>query len=165
MKQPDLGVAVTFIPALMAMLFVAGARKTHLLAVVGGGLLLVPLMWFSGQENIPVLKYFPQLVLSYQRERVYAMLGNDPKTLQEGGYQQQLGLEAFASGGGVGHAARGDISIGRHVPEAHNDMVFTLIGEQFGFLGLRTVVLGRLCRAVRRGSGNRGGDARNPSVD
>jgi rod shape determining protein RodA len=140
MKQPDLGVAATFIPALLAMLFVAGARKSHLVAVVLAGVLLVPLMWFSGMDNVPVLKYGPQLIRDYQRERVYAMLGNDPKTLQEGGYQQQLGLEAFASGGATGRGA-GDISIGRHVPEAHNDMVFTLIGEQFGFLGA-AVVLG-----------------------
>ena len=41
---------------------------------------------------------------------------------------------AFASGslGGKGH---GKIPIGQSVPEAHNDMIFALIGEQFGFFG------------------------------
>ena len=34
LKQPDLGTALTFIPALFAMLFVAGARMAHLLSIL-----------------------------------------------------------------------------------------------------------------------------------
>src|ERR1051326_3001802 len=48
MKQPDLGTALTFIPALFAMLFVAGARMWHLLAIVALGVATTPLLWFCG---------------------------------------------------------------------------------------------------------------------
>ena len=46
---------------------------------------------------------------------------------------------ALGSGGLVGKGP-GNVPVGRRVPEAHNDMVFCLIGEQFGFLGTLFVV-------------------------
>src|SRR5215212_183965 len=80
LKQPDLGTALTFIPALFVMLFVAGARIWHLVLIVCLGLCFAPLMWFSGTckdpgcqicPRVPVMKHMPQLVKHYQRERVY----------------------------------------------------------------------------------------------
>jgi cell division protein FtsW (lipid II flippase) len=76
-KQPDLGTALTFVPALFAMLFCAGAKRWHLMAVVGMGIAVAPLMWLAGPApdgpGLPVLKYLPTLVKPYQRERVRAM--------------------------------------------------------------------------------------------
>src|SRR5580658_8074970 len=40
LKQPDLGVAALFVPTLFALLFVAGAKMKHLLAIVGLGITL-----------------------------------------------------------------------------------------------------------------------------
>src|SRR5688572_9078176 len=140
LKQPDLGTALTFIPVLFAMLFVAGARMKHLLAIVALGLALVPVMWLSGAEHVPVMRHFPALVKEYQRARVYAMFRSDATTMRETGFQQEHALIAFGSGG-VGGKGAGNIPAGRRVPEAHNDMVFALIGEQFGFFG-SAVVLG-----------------------
>jgi rod shape determining protein RodA len=149
LKQPDLGTALTFIPALFIMLFVAGARLWHLLAIVGVGLLFAPLMWFSGQcktdgcqvcSRVPVLRHMPQLVKHYQRERVYSMFGDDPSMLQGVGYQQEHAVIAFGSGGLTGKGM-GNIPVGKYVPEAHNDMIFALVGEQFGLFGV-AIVLG-----------------------
>lgn len=139
LKQPDMGTALIFIPALFAMLFVAGAKITHLLAIVGMGIALVPLMWFSGTD-LPVFRHMPELVRSYQRERVYAMFKTDKATLQRKGYQQHNALAAFGSGGVTGKGL-GNIPVGRSVPEGHNDMIFALIGEQFGFLGSAAVLI------------------------
>ncbi|HEY0010049.1 MAG TPA: FtsW/RodA/SpoVE family cell cycle protein [Tepidisphaeraceae bacterium] len=134
LKQPDLGTALVFIPALFAMLFVAGAKLKHLLGVVGMGAAMLPLMWLSGLEGVPVFEHMPSLVKNYQRERVYAMFNDDPDTLGDKGFQQQWALRAMGSGGIAGRGA-GDIVVGRRVPERKNDMIFSLIGEQFGFLG------------------------------
>jgi cell division protein FtsW len=49
-------------------------------------------------------------------------------------YQTERALTAIGSGGPTGKGI-GNIVVGRYVPEAHNDMVFALIGEQFGFIG------------------------------
>jgi rod shape determining protein RodA len=144
LKQPDLGTALTFIPALFAMLFVAGARMWHLAAVLAAGVAVAPIMWLAGPPpdgpGLPVLKYLPAMVKPYQRARVQAMFRKDARTLSATGYQQEHALIAFGSGGVTGKGA-GDIPVGKWVPESHNDMVFALIGEQFGLFGA-AVVLG-----------------------
>jgi cell division protein FtsW (lipid II flippase) len=68
------------------------------------------------------------------------MFSDDPAILQGVGYQQDHAVTAFGSGGFTGKGM-GNIPVGRFVPEAHNDMIFALIGEQFGFWGV-AVVLG-----------------------
>jgi cell division protein FtsW (lipid II flippase) len=134
LKQPDLGVAALFVPTLFTLLFVAGAKVKHLLAIVGLGAVLVPLLWFSGDENIPIFKHFPPIVQPYQRARVTGLLSHDPKTLRQSGYQQLRALTAMGSGGATGKG-HGEIPVGQGVPEAQNDMIFAIIGEQFGLVG------------------------------
>lgn len=140
LKQPDLGTALVFIPTTIAMLFVAGAKLKHFAAFLGMGLVLAPILWLSGQQGVPVLSHGPGFVKDYQRARVYAMFKSDAQTLKATGYQQHYGLAAFGSGGITGKGA-GNVPVGRRVPESHNDMIFTLIGEQFGFVGSFVVIL------------------------
>jgi cell division protein FtsW (lipid II flippase) len=139
LMQPDLGTALIFIPALFVMLFVAGAKIRHLVSIVGLGAALAPIIWFCGTD-IPVFRHLPELVKPYQRQRVYAMFESDPRTLESTGFQQQHALIAYGSGG-ISGKGFGRLVVGRSVPEAHNDMVYALIGEQFGFFG-SAVVLG-----------------------
>ena len=144
LKQPDLGMASLFVPTLFAMLFVAGARFKHLLIVALLGVVVTPVLWLSGPKpdgpGLPVFEHFPVFVKAYQRQRVYAMFKHDPKTMRESAYQTQRAMTAFASGGWTGKGP-GVIPIGSTVPESHNDMIFALVGEQFGFVGA-AVVLG-----------------------
>lgn len=144
LKQPDLGMASLFVPTLFVMLFVAGAKIKHLVMVALMGVAIVPLLWFCGPPpdgpNLPVLRHVPAFVKKYQRERVFAMFKHDPRTMRESAYQTHRAITAFASGGITGNGAA-VIPVGRYVPEAHNDMIFALIGEQFGFVGT-AVVLG-----------------------
>lgn len=144
LKQPDLGTALIFIPALFVLLFVAGAKIRHLLAIVGMGLIVAPILWFAGPvkeggAGWPILRNLPAFVRHYQRERVYAMFNSDAHTAQTTGYQQLEGLIAFGSGGVSGKGI-GKIPVGQKVPEGHNDMIFALVGEQFGFVGTAIVL-------------------------
>lgn len=135
LKQPDLGMAMLFLPVLFTMLFVAGAKVRHLALIVGAGLLLAPIVWFSGARHVPVLRHFPEVIKPYQRERMRAFLDADnPAERQRKAYQTYRAMVAFASGSLAGKGF-GNIPIGQSVPEAHNDMIFALIGEQFGFVG------------------------------
>ncbi len=140
LKQPDLGVALIFIPPLFAMLFVAGARKGHLLAIAGLGMAIAPILWFCGEPNIPVLDHLPQFLRTYQRQRVYSMFYSNTPELRDVAYQQNVALVAMGSGGIAGNGL-GNMPMSKHVPERHNDMIFVVIGEQFGFFG-SAVVLG-----------------------
>src|SRR5262249_47893658 len=131
-----------------AMLFSAGAKVKHLLLIAALGVAMMPVVWFSGSckqdgcnicPSLPVLRHLPQLVKHYQRARVYSLFSDDPRTLQQTGYQQQHALIAFGSGGIAGKGF-GHVAVGKQVPEAHNDMIFALVGEQFGFFGAAAVL-------------------------
>jgi len=150
LRQPDLGTSFCFIPALFAMLFVAGAKINHLLAIALLGLILMPVAWMSGKDlqghphsALPILPHLPELISPHQRQCVLDILHDDPRTMEHGGYQQKLALTAFGSGGLTGKGP-GKLTVGEHVPESDNDMVFALIGEQFGFFGTGVVLIAYL---------------------
>jgi len=148
--QPDLGTSFCFIPALFAMLFVAGAKINHLLTILAVGVVLLPVAWMSGKDksghahsSLPILPHLPELISPHQRQCVLDIWNDDPHTMQHGGYQQLWAKTAFGSGGilGKGH---GKMPVGRHVPESDNDMIYALIGEQFGFFGAVVVLIAYL---------------------
>ncbi|MGF1634705.1 MAG: FtsW/RodA/SpoVE family cell cycle protein [Phycisphaerae bacterium] len=139
LKQPDLGTVLVFIPTTFVMLFVAGAKLKHFAILGGICLALAPVGWLAGTE-LPVFRHLPSVVKEYQRERVYAMFRDDEATLMETGFQQHRALIAFGSGGVSGKGA-GEIPIGHRVPESHNDMIFALVGEQFGFMGAMVMLV------------------------
>jgi cell division protein FtsW (lipid II flippase) len=150
LKQPDLGMALLFLPALFVMLFVAGARIRHLLAIAAIGIVIAPIAFFSGdkQKGVPLLSHFPQLVKPYQRDRVYSYLHSirhDSTKLeaQSTDYQTHRTLTAIASGGWSGKGF-GEIPIGYSIPEVHNDMILALVGEQFGFWGAMALLVAYL---------------------
>ncbi len=143
LKQPDLGVAALFVPTLLAMLFVAGAKVKHMASIIGLGVAFVPLFWLSGEPNVPVMSHLPSLMKPYQRARVRSMLLLDSPASRDANFQQHQALIALGSGGWFGKGI-GHIPVGQGVPEAQNDMVFSLIGEQLGLLGAG-IVLGAYC--------------------
>jgi len=127
LMQPDLGVAALFAPTLLAMLFVAGARAKHLLIIFAIALMMVPVFWFG-------------LMRPYQRDRVLSMISSDPQARRTTGYQTEQTQTAMGFGGIAGRGA-GNLTVSRHVPEAYNDMIFAVIGEQFGFIGSVLVLI------------------------
>jgi cell division protein FtsW (lipid II flippase) len=153
LKQPDLGVAALFVPTLLVMLFVAGAKVKHIAMVLGLGVAFMPIFWFAGPRydsdkedhhrvprlEVPILRHLPSLMKEYQRSRVLAMLRHDPHASRGNDYQVNQALTALGSGGWFGKGF-GQIPTGRHVPEAHDDMIFALIGEQFGLFGTGSVI-------------------------
>jgi cell division protein FtsW (lipid II flippase) len=150
LRQPDLGTSFCFIPALFAMLFVAGAKINHLLIIALLGMAVMPVAWMCGKDKdghahstLPILPHLPELISQHQRQCVLDILHDDPHTREHGGYQQLWAKTAFGSGGllGKGH---GKMPVGRHVPESDNDMIFALIGEQFGFFGTTVVLIAYL---------------------
>ena len=145
LKQPDLGTALVFFPTLAAMLFAAGAKVRHFALAAGALALLLPPLWLAGLD-VPVFRHLPAVVKEYQRDRVVAMFRDDERTRQGTGFQQQWAGAAIGTGGLFGKGL-GEVPAGRVVPEAHNDMIFALVGEQFGLAGAAGVIglYGLLC--------------------
>lgn len=117
--EPDLSTAVVIGLLGTIVVFAAGARIGHFVFV---GLLLAPV---AGN----------QLAVEFRLDRIQAFL-NPAADPMGAGYQVRQSLVALGSGGvsGVG------IGEGRQkfgfLPEAHNDFIFAMIGEEWGFLGV-----------------------------
>lgn len=117
--EPDLSTAVLLVLLGTLVVFAAGGRIGHFVFL---GLLAAPLAW-------------SQLRVAFRAQRLGAFL--DP-TVDPGGagFQLHQSLVALGSGGvaGVGFG-EGRQKFG-FLPEAHNDFIFALIGEEWGLLGV-----------------------------
>ena len=125
MLEPDLSTAclIAFVGAVIA--FVAGARIGHFVFL---GLLAAPLA--------------SKLLNAGYRGSRWESLLLDPGSAPLGSaFQSYQSLVAIGSGGvtGVGFG-KGRQKFG-FLPEAHNDFIFAMIGEEWGFLGALAVVL------------------------
>jgi len=109
------------------------------MAIVGMAIAIAPVLWFSGQPQIPIARHLPTFIKHYQRDRVRALLGGKSPELRDVSFQQNAALTALGSGG-ISGKGLGIMPMGKHVPERHNDMIFALIGEQFGFFGSAVVL-------------------------
>jgi cell division protein FtsW (lipid II flippase) len=125
-KQPDMGMALLFIPTLFAILLAAGARVRHLVIIVLAAGLALPVIY-------PLLQ-------PYQKARIMGLLGQF-RGEHEGAYginYQSLTAQALAGAGEVSGSsdahARALLEFNR-LPERHNDMIFSVVIARFGFLG------------------------------
>ena len=126
--QPDLGTAITMAPILLGMAVVAGLRFRSIMALLLVGILLFSFAWMF------ILK-------DYQKERLRSFLnpGDDPK---ESGYQIQQSMIAIGSGGLFGKGLYlGSQSQLNFVPAQHTDFIFSVLGEELGFLGVLCLLL------------------------
>lgn len=137
LAQPDLGTALVFVAILLAMLWVGGAKPKQLLAVLlVGAVLAVPAFMF-------VLK-------PYQQARIMMFL-NPYADPTGNGYNVIQSMIAVGSGRLVGKGLfAGTQTQLNFVPEHHTDFIFSVVGEEFGFLG-SMAVLGLYYYLLKRG--------------
>ena len=119
--QPDLGTALSIIILGVFILFASGIR---LWKFVLGFILVV--------GSIPLLLNF---LKPYQKDRVISFLNPEADVLGRG-YQLIQSKIALGSGGVSGKGfLEGTQSYLQYLPEKQTDFIFTLIGEEFGFIG------------------------------
>lgn len=108
------------------------------MAVFACGFAGVGVLAFAGPiatalEKIGLLK-------EYQLSRIFVWLEPE-KYPSTGGYQVLQGLYAIGSGGLVGRGLGESIQKMGFVPEAQNDMIFSIICEELGLFGAVSVIL------------------------
>lgn len=123
----DLGSAIVFACIFVGMMFVAGIHMRYFAVAAGGIVAFVPLLWtkfLAGFHKRRILAIYYPSALS---EDVY----------KDVIYQQQRGVNAIGSGGffgdGLFKGTYTQSSLG--VPVNESDMVFTVVGEELGFIG------------------------------
>lgn len=122
--QPDLGTSVAIMIIIFLMLFVSGANPKHLMLVI---LLSIPAL------------YFAVFRIAYRRNRMLAFL-NPWKDPRGTGFQIIQSFLALGLGGFFG------VGLGQskqklfYLPESHTDFIFSIIGEELGFLGTSCII-------------------------
>jgi rod shape determining protein RodA len=123
--QPDFGTFMVFVAILFGMLLVAGIKLRWLLVLV-----LIGCVGVVGMFKLDVLK-------EYQKERLTAFI--DPSADASGRgytYNARQALIAIGSGGVTGKGyLRGTQTNLQYVPEQKTDFIFTVVGEELGFVG------------------------------
>jgi rod shape determining protein RodA len=121
--QPDLGTALVFVAVLMGMVLVAGARPRHLAALT-----LLGVVGVVAVIQLGVLK-------QYQLDRLGAFLDPTGDT-QRSAYNLNQSKIAIASGSLTGKGLfKGPQTNLSFVPEQRTDFIFTVAGEELGFVG------------------------------
>lgn len=131
LAQPDLGTAVLFGPVCLVMLFVRGAKTKHLAILVVLAAQAIPLSY-------PFLK-------EHQKARLRSFVSitnmTEGQALGES-YQGHQSRIAVGAGGVLGRGwGEGTQNRGGFIPDRHDDFIFSVICEEWGFLGA-TLVLG-----------------------
>lgn len=127
------GIIVFMIAFVMA--FIATDKKSPFVIGFVAIVLLVLLI-----EPMSTFFYDIGLLRPYQYSRIMVWLDPAAHPL-DGGYQVLQGLYAIGSGGVTGKGLGGSIQKLGFVPEAQNDMIFSIICEEFGFIGAIAVML------------------------
>ena len=125
--QPDLGTALLLVPIFLAIMIVAGAKLRYL-----GGMILL------GLAGLPVFWHF---LRDYQRQRLMVFVNPNIDPLGAG-YTIIQSKIAVGSGGLWGKGwLNGTQNQLNFLPERHTDFIFSVIGEEWGFLGAVVLVL------------------------
>ena len=132
MKQPDFGSSVVLLLLTFTMLFVAGAKVGYILgaSILGGAFGAISIM--SKQ---------------YRYERYLAWMNMDQHRADLA-YQPFQSVMAFGSGGTWGTGIGKGLQT-LYLPEAHNDFIAAIVGEELGFVGVLSLCLVYLALTAR----------------
>jgi len=135
LRQPDFGSAVMICLLCMAIFFVGGGKPAH----IGAFFLLC----------VPAAYYFLIVKSAYRNNRLLGFLDpwGDPSNKT---YQIVQSFVAFGSGGISGTGLGKGVQKLLHLPEAHTDFIFAIIGEELGLIGA-TILLGLFCFFIYKG--------------
>lgn len=129
-KQPDLGTSLALVAIWLTMIFIMGTDVRNVLLFLGVAVILgVAVFHIHG------------LLKDYQKDRLVSFI--DPSADPQGsGYHVKQSRIAIGSGQllGKGYMAGTQREL-RFIPEQHTDFIFTVVGEELGFVGSAALVL------------------------
>lgn len=121
--EPDFGSTVIILVSGLALLFLGGVPLKRLGLLLGGALIIM----------------IPASFWGYRGARWQALF-NPWEYETDQGYQTVHALLAIGDGGWFGQGLGGSVQKLFYLPEAHNDFIFAVLAEEFGFLGILAVL-------------------------
>ncbi|TDX49007.1 rod shape-determining protein RodA [Orenia marismortui] len=145
--QNDLGSALVLLAIFVGMIYVAGANANFLLGTFLGGLgSVVTWIWLHLKFGV----FIP--LKQYQLNRLLVLVNPQLDPLGAG-YNVIQSKIAIGSGGGLGKGLFGGTQNQLNfLPERHTDFIFSVLGEELGFLGAVIILIFYfilLCRGVK----------------
>lgn len=126
-KQPDLGTSLVFMAITVGMTFIAKINLKLVRNITACVMAVLPFGWFA--------------LKSYQKNRILVFLNPDVDPLGAGYHIIQSKI-AIGSGKLIGKGLfQGTQSQLNFLPENHTDFIFSVIGEELGFIGCVVVIL------------------------
>jgi rod shape determining protein RodA len=150
--EPDLGTVLLMMPIFFTMLFVAGAKVKHLLIIILLALLVSPLLWHKMRtyQRRRISSVVLQSTWIREKAEKHPWLGqilvgtkfSEKQWKSDWGWHLIRSKYAVASGGATGYGFRKGPFVKYDFLEArHNDFIFAIIAQQWGFLGCIVLLL------------------------
>lgn len=138
LKQPDLSTTIIIALVFASMIFMAGlARRIVVILLAVSVPLLIAFVMIAVQPD-------QKLITGYQQTRILAWLYPEEYKTEEG-MQQQNSITAIGSGKlngkGLNNNEVASLKNGNYVPEPQTDFIFSVIGEELGFIGCCIVII------------------------
>ena len=125
--QPDLGTALIILLGGISLFWISGLNYKYFIAGVFSILCSLPILW--------------QYLKDYQKDRVLTFFNPERDPLGNGYHIMQSKI-ALGSGGIFGKGyMEGTQSHLNFLPEMQTDFIFTMLGEEFGFIGTLLLLL------------------------
>ena len=125
--QPDLGTSLSILLLGIMIFFIVGVKIWKFIVGLVFTLISIPFLW--------------SLIKPYQQKRILSFLNPELDPLGQG-YQLIQSKIALGSGGFSGKGfLEGSQSYLEYLPEKQTDFIFTLVGEEFGFLGTMFILI------------------------
>ncbi len=122
----DMGSALVFLMIFVVMMFLAGVKLRYFAIALGTVIAAAPIVWIKVFNTI-------------QRDRFLALLY--PESYEDIIYQQMRGKTAIGTGQLIGKGLfKGPLTQAGYVPEAKNDMILSVVGEELGFVGCMALI-------------------------
>ncbi|KZE84259.1 putative lipid II flippase FtsW [Paenibacillus elgii] len=126
MMQPDLGSTMVLVLCAMLIIIVGGAQLKHVFYLGTGGVVFLTI--------VGMIYYIVTNGTSHHFAR-FTAYWNPAKDPHGSGFQLMQSLYAFGHGGLTGAGFGQSVQKLHYLPEAHNDFIFAIIGEELGFIG------------------------------
>ena len=121
-KQPDLGTSIIVLTSGLIPIYLAGLPYKIIITYLGLALVSAPFIWAN--------------LLDYQKQRVLTYFDSNVDPLGDG-WNIAQSKTAIGSGGFFGKGyLEGTQSQLNFIPESHSDFIFSVVGEEFGLLGI-----------------------------
>lgn len=138
-KQPDLSTTIVIFLTFCAIMFLSGV---HYKIITGVLVIAIPVICVFGYF---VMQPDSGILEEYQYNRIIGFFQEDNEEAERIRYQQENSLLAIGSGGltgkGLDNSTVTSVKNGNFLSESHTDFIFTIVGEELGFIGGASVII------------------------